>query len=201
MKLQYLLRGGLLAALTISSAQAQPSSTPPSIGQVPITVEGYYTHYRLDAEGNDRLGMNGIAARLMWNADALVPGTALESRVAAGLFAEYAPTQDRGFSLLHAGVQGDVRLTSAPLFGRVTPLGSLALGALWTDVEDGPAAIASRFPLGTRSTGTFALSPSVGARIALWRQLGFRADVRDVITFRHRTLHNMQLASGLSFEF
>ena len=207
MKLNRILRSGLVAvAVTVAAAgdiQAQrvaPQETSPWSG--PLTVEGYYTHYRLDAAGDDRFGMNGIGGRLMWSGALRVAGVeSLPSRAAVGIFAEYAPTQDRGFSILHAGAQGDIRLTSTPLFERVTPIASLAAGALWTDVEDTSKALSTGFPLAARRTTTFAVTPSVGLRVGLWRELGLRADVRDVMTFRHQTLHNLQFATGLSFVF
>jgi hypothetical protein len=119
-----------------------------------------------------------------------------------GVFAEYAPTQDRGFAILHAGAQGDLRLTSSPLFGRVEPIASLAAGALWVDVDNQPKAQLSGFPLAGRGTTTFALTPSIGTRVNLWRELGLRVDLRDVMTFRdQKALHNYQFATGLSFAF
>jgi hypothetical protein len=206
MKLNSILRSGLVAAAVLGMAgalQAQSvSSSSPWSWAGPLTVEGYYTHYRLDTNGDDRFGMNGIGGRLMWSGAMRAAGVqSLPSRTALGVFAEYAPTQDRGFSILHAGAQGDIRLTSTPLFGRVLPIASLAAGALWTDVEDAPKAQLSGFPLAARRTTTFAATPSLGARVGLWRELGLRADLRDVITFRHQTLHNWQFATGLSFTF
>jgi hypothetical protein len=34
--------------------------------------------------------------------------------------------------------------------------------------------------------------------VNLWGDLGLRADVRDVVTFNGRTLHNIQFTAGLS---
>ena len=47
----------------------------------------------------------------------------------------------------------------------------------------------------------FALSPAVGAKLALWRELGVRGDVRDLVTFRGGMRHHLQLTAGLSFPF
>lgn len=206
MKLNRILRLGLVAlALGVLSgrtlaAQDLVGNSSPWAG--PLTVEGYYTHYRLATSGADRFGMHGIGGRLLWNGALRFAGLeSLPSRSAVGVFAEYAPTQDRGFSLIHTGAQGDFNLAPRRLFGRVTPIASLAAGALWTDVEDENTAIATGFPLAARRTTTFALTPAAGLRVGLWRELGLRADVRDVMTFRHKTLNNIQFATGLSFVF
>ncbi|HJU74155.1 MAG TPA: hypothetical protein VJ717_10445 [Gemmatimonadaceae bacterium] len=203
-----ILRSGLVAvafALASNAVGAQATTSNPSASSAwggPHTIEGYYTHYRLDTSGDDRLGMHGLGGRLMWNGSLRFAGLeSLPSRTAIGVFAEYAPSQDRGFSIVHAGAQGDVRLASSPLFGRLTPIASLAAGALWTDVQDASRAIATGFPLGTRRTTTLAITPALGLRLGLWRELGLRADVRDVMTFRHRTLNNWQFATGLSLAF
>ena len=189
----------IAAAFALSTAQAQPTyDTATDPGR--FAVDGYYTHYRLDTRGDDRLGMNGIGARLMWTPGALPTfGEARLPRAALGLFAEYAPEQqDRGFSMLHAGVQGDVRLTRPPVFGRVQPIASLATGVLWTDTKNPAEASSNGFPLAERSTTAFALAPALGAHVNLWGELELRADVRDVMTFNGRTLHNIQFAAGLS---
>lgn len=205
MNLTRILRLGLVAlALGISASvlQAQAVITKSSPWAGPLTVEGYYAHYRLDTSSDDRFGMNGIGGRLLWQGALRFAGLeSLPSRSAFGIFAEYAPTQDRGFSLIHTGLQGDINLAPTPLFGRATPIASLAAGALWTDVDDQNKAIATGFLLAARHRSTFALTPSAGLRLGLWRELGLRADVRDVMTFRHQTLNNWQFATGLSFVF
>lgn len=205
MNITRILRLGLVALAlgifaSVLQAQAFNSQSSPWAG--PLTVEGYYTQYRLESTGEDRFGMHGIGGRLMWNGAVRFAGLeSLPSRSALGIFAEYAPTQDRGFSLIHTGAQADFNLAPTPLLGRVTPIASLAAGALWTDVEDQNKAIATGFPLAAQRTTTFALTPAAGLRIGLWRELGLRADVRDVMTFRHKTLNNIQFATGLSFVF
>ena len=174
------------------------ASVAPEPGRV---VEGYYSHYRFDTPGS-RTGMSGVGARIMWNpARADYGVTALPSRFAFGLFGEYTPDQGtKNFSVGHVGLQGDMNVTPAPLFGRVVPVASLGAGVLWTD-RVGPAVTSPEFTLGDRSAQMFALSPSLGARMALWRQLGLRADVRDLMTFRGRTLNHVQLSAGLSFGY
>ena len=214
----------VVAALALSTAEAQVKSSwnstgsfeVPWSGASPVAFEGYYTHYRLDAEGNDRMGMNGLGARLMWrptSGDSL----SVMPRFVLGVFGEYAPADNIGFSLLHAGVQSDLMLVPRPWFGRVTPIASLGAGVLHANVDDGLAATSSRIAqrvrsmtplalapvagINARSSTTFALSPAAGAKLALWRELGVRGDVRDLVTFRGGTRHHLQLTAGLSFPF
>jgi hypothetical protein len=196
-------------------AQAQvPYVLKPLTPKTRVTFDGYYAHFRLDARGDDRIGMDGMGARIMWRPTMMADDTPiLPSRIAFGLFAEYAPEQATGFSVAHAGLQGDLHVLESPLYGRVIPVVSLGAGALWARNAPGTAPTASNkpasllrsstaaFPLATSNATTFAVSPAVGVRVGLWRQLGLRADARDVVTFRDGTLHNLQFAAGLSYPF
>ena len=103
--------------------------------------------------------------------------------------------------MFHTGVQGDVSLLSTPLLGHVSPVASLGLGVLRTNLDNASRAAATGFPLCMESTTAFSLAPSVGARVGFWRQFGLRADAGDVVTFRGDTRHNLQLTAGLSFPF
>ena len=184
-------------------ATAAPAQTPSASVVQPEpnrVIEGYYSHYRLDVPG-DRLGMNGVGARVMWRPtgdDLSTPGFA--QRFAVGVFGEYAPDQDKGFKVGHVGAQGDMNLLATPLHGRLMPVLSLGAGAFWTD-RVGPAIHSHDFSIQAKSVRSFALTPALGARVGLWRQLGLRADVRDLITFEEQTLHHLQFAAGLSFPF
>ena len=188
------------AASLLATPAAAQSPVVPAVGPKPALFEGYYAHYRF-ARSDGRVGMNGIGARLMWNPIVADYGaTTLPSRFAIGLFGEWAPNQDKGFSIGHFGVQSDLSVAKSPLFGRVLPVLSLSAGALRTD-RSGAAISKTDFELGDRSLTMFALAPSLGTRVAVWRQLGLRADVRDVMTFRDRTLHHAQVAAGLTLPF
>ena len=187
-------------SLSVSILHREPSlaMVRPEPGRV---VEGYYSHYRFDTPGS-RTAMNGIGARVMWNVARTDYGaTALPSRFAVGMFGEYAPNQEgRSFSLGHVGVEGDMNVLQKPLFGRLLPVASLGAGMLWTNRE-GPEIQSVDFTLGNRSERLFALSPSVGTRVGLWRDLGLRAQVRDLITFRDEPRNHLQLSAGLSFSY
>ena len=214
------------AALALSTAEAQVRSSwngpgtgsfeVPWNGASPVAFEGYYTHYRLDGDGDDRVGMNGLGARLMWRPTSR-DSLGVVPRFGLGVFGEYAPADDLGFSLLHAGVQSDLLLVSQPWFGRVTPIASLGAGVLHANGDDPLVATATRVAqrarsmttlalapvagISARSSTTFALSPAAGAKVALWREFGLRADARDLLTFRGGARHNLQLTAGLSFPF
>jgi hypothetical protein len=188
-------------ALAADSAQAQNVSRPDLLGSGRLEFDGYFTHYRLDAD-NDRMGVDGVGGRLSWRP---VSGdvVAIPSRFAFGAFIEFTPKGDDDFQTFHTGLQSDFRLFRTPWLGRIDPLISLGAGAFHTDSEvRGSVHLGREFPLARRDkTTAFALSPSVGTRLHVWRTLGVRADLRDVITFKGETLHNWQIAAGLTFPF
>jgi hypothetical protein len=188
------------AASLFATPAAAQSRVVPAVRPKPALFEGYYTHYNFD-RSDGRVGMNGIGARLMWNPIRADYGaTTLPARFSIGLFGEWAPSQDKGFSVGHFGVQSDLSVVRSPLFGRVLPVLSLSAGALRTE-RSGAAISEADFELGDRSLTMFALAPSLGTRIGVWRQLGLRADVRDVMTFRDQTRHHGQFTAGLSLPF
>ena len=199
--LSSLVVGVSALALAAGSAQAQNAYGPDLMGPGRLGFDGYYTHYRLDAD-DDRMGVDGVGARLFWRPvsdDAF----ALPSRFAFGAFVEYTPKGNRDFQTFHTGLQSDFRLFQTPWFGRIDPLISLGAGAFHTNSEvRGSVDLNKEFPLARRDqTTAFALSPAVGTRVHVWRTLGVRADVRDVITFEGGTLRNWQVAAGLTFPF
>lgn len=215
MQIRRLLPGLVLpmaAALATSPVEAQVKSwngsstgslEVPWSGESPVTFEGYYAHYRLDTAG-ERFGMNGVGARLMWRPAG--DSRAVAPRFGLGVFGEYAPADDLGASLVHVGLQGDLELVTQPWFNRLTPIASLGASVLRTSVNAGSAP-APGTQLGLRSapdpqpTTTLALTPAAGVRVALWRNLGLRADARDVLTLRDGMRHNWQFSAGFSFPF
>ena len=122
----------------------------------------------------------------------------LASRAAVGAFAVYTPEQDLGFKTWHVGTQADLRLLPAPVFGRLDPLVSLGAGALRTNVRGTPAGDAA---IVERTNTSFALTPAIGARLAILPRAGLRADVQDLMAFRGGVTHNPTLSAGLSVSF
>jgi hypothetical protein len=45
------------------------------------------------------------------------------------------------------------------------------------------------------------VTPAAGMAFEFWRDIGLRADVRYLVTFRDATRHNWQFTAGLSFPF
>ena len=115
----------------------------PWTGASPVAFEGYYTHYRFDADGDDRVGMNGLGARLKWRPTSL-DSMPVMPRFGLGVFGEYAPEDKLVLSLLHVGIQGDLMPVSQPWLGRVTPMVSLGAGLLHANVDAALAATSSR---------------------------------------------------------
>lgn len=185
-------------------------------------VEGYLAHGRLEAgvaDGPARVEALGARVLLPVSQFATVaPGSTLD-RLDVGAFVAGAPADEQGVAARHYGMQADLRLAPRPLAGRVTPIASLGVGALHARRELAPrtpfgaaclapagAADASPparclalapHPRTTRSA--FALSPALGARVALVPGLALRLDARDVLLFRDARRHNPELAVGLSF--
>jgi hypothetical protein len=184
--------GVMLGAAPLSAQTAAPWQ-----GRQPA-IDGHYTRLTLDAR--ERLVADGVGGRLMWSAirpeDA---GTSwLADRTSIGLFGAYTPDQDLGFSTVHLGAVVDLQPVPTPLAGRVTPFASLGVGALRTNVSlRTPAALRTRSPLTEHTNTTPTLAPGAGLRVALAPGLALQGDVRDVMTFRRDTRHNVALEVGL----
>ena len=98
-------------------------------------------------------------------------------------------------SALSLGVVADVRPLPAPLLGRVEPFVSVGAGMLRTDVSY-PLATAPS-PLLERSRSAFTVTPGIGTRVRITPWLSLQGDVRDFVTFRGDTRHNVAYALGL----
>ena len=197
-----LLVGGLgvmLGALPIQSLSGQTAS---SWSGRPW-VEGFYTQIRFDSDGST-LNANGIGGRLMWSPASTVEGTSsLVSRTDLGFYGTYTPerrfAQDYRFSSVGVGGVADVRPFAAPLAGRVDPFLSLGAGVLHSYVDRGTGPAPS--PLLRDSWTSFALTPGIGARVPLTTNVALQGDVRDIITFRNDTRHNVAFGVGLRLTF
>jgi hypothetical protein len=186
---------GALLALPARLAVAQVDVVP--VWGARPALEGSYTQLRFDGADARAAGLGG---RLMWGA-APIPKApqSLVSRTSAGLFAAYTPEQDLGFSTLQLGLVADVRPFS--IAGRVDPFVSLGAAALRTSVVPGREAHAVAVtPLADRSNTTLAFTPGVGARVNLGPGLSVHGDVRDVLTFRRETRHNVAIGAGVRLE-
>lgn len=191
--------GVMLGAATPDALAAQAARMPWQVRQP--AVDGFHTRLHLDADAG-RVGVDGIGGRLMWSATRPGRGGAswLADHTSVGLLASHTPARSLGFSTLHLGGVVDVQPLAAPVAGRVTPFLSLGAGMLRTTVSSGvrPSARPAS-PLTERSNTAPTLSPAAGLRVALVPGIALQADVRDVVTFRGGTRHNLAIETGLRF--
>lgn len=192
------------------------AQTGPTLPEVPdrVAVEQYMGRYEFGL-AEDRVATHGMGGRVMWRQFLGEPTDAAPLRRAAlGLFAEYAGGGNDVVSMLHGGVQGDVSLLTRPLWGRIEPVVSLGLGVLRLrtsgdeqrdlrpqTLTSAPLAIAVVPVLPTRTEFAATVTPSLGVRVGLLRQLGVRADVRDVMAAGNGLHHHWSFTGGLSFAF
>ena len=191
--------GVMLGAVPLPTAHGQTTSR----WNARPSVEGAYTQIRFDGNGST-LNADGVGGKLMWSPNALATGSSgLIDRASLGLYGTYTPTQGvtptLRFSSVGVGAMTDVRPLASPLMGRVDPFVSLGAGLLRTNVDRRPGSAPS--PLLDGSRTAFALTPGVGARVLLTPHLGLQGDVRDLMTFRTDTRHNLAYGLGLRLTF
>ena len=195
---------GVMLGATPDLLAAQTTRMPWQMRQP--AVDGFYTRLRLDANGG-HVAADGIGGRLMWSATRPEDAGAswLADHASIGLVASHTPEQSLGFSTLHLGAVVDLQPVLTPIAGRLTPFLSLGGGMLRTTVSSGtrPGTSASatrlRSPLTDRSNTTETLAPAAGLRVALVPGIAVQGAVRDLMTFRGDTRHNVALDVGLRF--
>jgi hypothetical protein len=189
--------GVMLGALPTRGLDAQAAwSTRPAL-------EGSYTQFRLDADG-PTVSAGGVTGRVMWSAAGVLDAVpALAGRTDVGVYGTYAAAQatgaNPGFSMYGAGAVADVRPFASPLAARLDPFLSLGAGVLHTNVGNGFPRPSS--PLLAESRAAFTLTPGAGARVLLLPNVALQGDVRDVMTFRSGTRHNVAFGAGLRVTF
>jgi hypothetical protein len=196
--------GVLLGALPVQTVSGQ---TLPSWAGRPA-VEAGYTQLRFDGDGST-LDTHGVGGRLMWNlapaTGATVGASGLASRTELGLYGTYTPERRFGQGLrlgsYGGGVTADVRPLATPIIGRVDPYVSLGAGALHVNVDRASTSTPAPSPLLERSRTTFALTPGAGLLVRLTPGVALRGDVRDMLTFRDDTRHNLAFGAGLRLTF
>jgi len=171
-------------------------------------VETGYTQLRFDGDGST-LNAHGVGGRLMWSLAPTAPATGaasgLASRTDVGLYGTYTPQQrfGQGFRLgSHgAGVTTDVRPLASPIAGRVEPYLSVGAGSLRVNVDGASALTPAPSPLLERSRTVFTFTPGAGVAVRLTPGVALRGDVRDLMTFRDETRHNVAFGAGLRLTF
>ncbi|HEU4629023.1 MAG TPA: hypothetical protein VFS08_04735 [Gemmatimonadaceae bacterium] len=166
------------------------------------SFESFYTQIRFD--GDERtMNAEGMGARLMWSPAATEGRSTLAGRTGFGVFATYTPEHafgpSFGFSSLSVGAVADVRPFEYPLAGRVDPFLSLGTGVLHTNVSQSIAPAPAPILAGSKTA--FTLVPGIGTRLLLTPNLALQGDVRDLMTFRGDTRHNVAFGAGLRLSF
>ncbi len=199
-----ILVGALGVTLGALPARSVSGQTLPSwIGQP--SIEGGYTQLRFDGDGSSPRA-HGVDGRLMWS---LVPAaggaSGLASRTELGLYGVYTPQQrfGQGFRVgsYGGGLAADLRPLASPLAGRIDPYVSLSAGALHVAVDRASLSTRSPSPLLERSRTTFALTPGAGLLVRLTPGVALRGELRDLMTFRDDTRHNVAFGTGLRLTF
>jgi len=192
--------GVMLGALSPHAASGQ--SLPSWSGRP--SIEAGYTQLRFDGD-RSTLSAHGVGGRLMWNLAPAAPGagatSGLASRTDVGLYGTYTPQQrfGQGFRLgsYGAGVAADVRPLASPIAGRVEPYLSMGAGPLRVNVDRAAALTPAPSPLLERSRTVFSLTPGAGVVVRLTPGVALRGELRDVMTFRDDTRHNVAFGAGL----
>jgi hypothetical protein len=179
-----------LVAAPLSIAHAQDQS---NMNGAPsrFMLEGYLAQYSVDV-GDDRTGIGGVGARLMFGrGGATNVLSTFFQRARAGVFVTYTGEQ-KDIQTLHYGVEGDFPLFAAPR-GWLDPVISVGLGGFRTSVD----------VIGEDNSSTdFALTPGAGTRIPITGSIAFRGDLRDVIVFGpDNTSNNWVAEGGISIGF
>ena len=216
------LAASLLAMLGACAATPLPvmAQLGPPIRAV---FEGYVARSQLHpVVAGSPARLEAVGARLLVPVEQLAGGAPrwVAQRAEVGAFLSTAASDERDVDARHYGAQVDLRLTPRPLAGRVEPLVSLGVGGLRARRETAgtprlaavclepsePSAASTARCLtlrppepGTASGHWLALSPAVGARVALVPGIALRVDARDLVVFRDAPRHNVELAVGRSF--
>lgn len=192
-----ILAGLVSLAGSVANAQSSPMQAWHQRG---LILEPIYSAYRFDRDpGASRVEARTYGGRLVWFPFAdQTAESPVASRLGFGIFHEAGPKQDLQFDAFHTGALAEFRPLQRSLFERVDPVVTLSAGVLRTvrkSLEH------RQYPLDDESANRFALAPGVGVRVMIVRQLGVRAELRDVMTFSGGTRHNVNFFSGLSIAF
>ena len=178
--------------------------------------------------GGDRLAHHAIGGRIMWSLAPRTDPTrgTLATRTSLGGFIIHTPESQTELRTSHYGAQADVRMLRSPLAGRLDPMVSLGVGAFRTEgarvqftrvpgtsiltladrqpVAEFPrehftdADIVTDVEIVRHSTTSLAVTPGLGARVAVAPGFAVRGDIRDVLVFRAGVRHNVEVSAGFS---
>ena len=193
----------LLGAALDVMLGAIPASTVEAQSDPAGAFETIYTHLRFDGDGRT-VSTGGITGRLMWTPGEFAgAGQSLLGRTQVGFYGTIAPRRDlearARFATFELGGAAHVRPFSAPFAGRVDPFVTLGAGVLHTDIS-GPVSRAVT-PLLASPGVSFSVTPGVGAAVRVISNVALQGELRDVVTFRGDTRHNLALGAGLRMTF
>jgi hypothetical protein len=193
-----ILAGALGVMLGALPTQALHSQMISGVNSRPA-LEGFYTQIRFDANGT-ALHADGIGAKLMWSPSAFdTTESSFFGRTSLGLYGMYTPAQSftpgLRFSSVGVGAVAELRPFVSPLASRIDPFVSVGAGVLHTSVDRTVSPAPS--PLLDRSRSVFTVAPGVGARVMLTPSAAVQGEVRDLMTFRGDTRHNVAFGAGL----
>ncbi len=193
-------------------------------GPVPQAVEYFVSRARLTLGDGERADLGGVGGRVLWSLAPVAArsGLPLLERVAVGGYLVHASAALEERELWHYGIETDVRLTRAPLAGRIEPLVTLGIGSIRQE-EPGtshllaptgpvvygstdPAAVPSKsapsaeteFAAYTQTITSLALTPGIGVRIRLLPRVDLRSDLRSVVGLREEGRPHLELGAGIS---
>lgn len=191
-------------------------------------VDYFLSHNRVNSEDGASRTLDGVGGRMMWSLAPLAGSSrsSFLTRTAAGGYLVHTPGDADGQEMWHYGAQADVRMTSAPVAGRVEPLISLGLGAVRVDepgewiavtpetriAEPAPRQTADLTPMPVvlpalpqvqvlsppRVTTRVSVAPGIGARVRLLPGINIRGDMRVLFDVDDHTRRTTEFAGGLS---
>jgi hypothetical protein len=190
--------GVMLGAIPASTVDGQAVTDRAS-----STFETLYTQLRFDGDGRT-VSTGGVTGRIMWTPGEFAgAASSLLGRTQVGFYGTIAPRRNleprARFATFELGGAAHVRPLSAPLAGRVDPFLMLGAGVLHTDISAPVNQVTT--PLLASSGVSFSVTPGAGAAVRLTPGLALQGELRDVVTFRGDTRHNLALGAGLRMAF
>jgi hypothetical protein len=216
-----------LAPVQVHSQAGTPGTDRAATGQ--WFVDYFLSHNRLSSNDGEVRTLDGVGGRMMWSLAPLAGSDrgSLLARTAAGGYLVHTPGDADGNEMWHYGAQADVRVTIAPLAGRVEPLVSLGLGTVRMDEPGEWVAVTPEIRITEsaarqaqdvtpmpvvlpalpqqiqvlsppRSTRQVSVAPGIGARVRLLPGVNIRGDMRVLFDINDHTRRTTELAGGFS---
>jgi hypothetical protein len=187
--------GVLLLLPGLVSAQGRPASDAGNGGEryLDYFVSQWWTADRAERQSA------AVGGRLMWALPTATENSHLPiGRAYVGGYLMRLRHEGESWEAWHYGTQADLSVARAPLFGRVDPIVSLAVGALRTTAPFDPLFDLERVNSVAPSQTVLTLAPGIGARIRLMPRLEIRSDIRRLQEMGDDSRGYFEMAGGLS---